>query len=237
MSDIETIIENIDKLEKIVGVTFGDKIHLLTAVTHRSYLNEHKEAQQDNNERYEFLGDAVLELVITDFLFHQYPEKPEGELTAIRAALVNTVSLSDAATKMKINEFLLLSKGESKDTGRARQYILANAFEAIIGAIYLDKGYESAKEFIASHLFDKTETIVKKRLWQDAKSRFQELSQEHFSVTPSYETLNQSGPDHDRVFTVGVFLGSEKIAEGEGRSKQEAEQSAAEAAIEVKNWD
>ena len=213
-----------------------DTMHLLTAITHRSYLNEHREAKQEHNERYEFLGDAILELVVTDFLFHKYPEKPEGELTAVRAALVNTVSLSDVATRMNINEYLLLSKGEAKDTGRARQYILANAFEALIGAIYLDQGYDAAKNFVAGHLFDKTETIVAKRLWQDPKSRLQEIAQEQVSITPNYATLDQAGPDHDRMFTVGVFLGQEKIAEGQGRSKQEAEQSAAEAAIVAKGW-
>lgn len=236
MIDTANIEKSLEKLEALISVTFIDRIHLLTAVTHRSYLNEHKEATQGHNERYEFLGDAVLELVITDFLFHKYPEKPEGELTAIRAALVNTVSLSEVASKLNLSEFLLLSKGEEKDTGRARQYILANTFESIIGAIYLDKGYEEAKEFIARNLFDKTETIVAKRLWQDAKSRFQELAQEHTSITPSYETLSQTGPDHDRVFTVGVFLGGEKIAEGKGRSKQEAEQSAADAGLTAKGW-
>jgi ribonuclease III len=236
MIDTSNIEKSLEKLEALISVTFLDRVHLLTAVTHRSYLNEHKEATQGHNERYEFLGDAVLELVITDFLFHKYPEKPEGELTAIRAALVNTVSLSDVASKLNLSEFLLLSKGEEKDTGRARQYILANTFESIIGAIYLDKGYDEAKEFIARNLFDKTETIVAKRLWQDAKSRFQELAQEHTSITPSYETLSQTGPDHDRVFTVGVFLGGEKIAEGKGRSKQEAEQSAADAGLTAKGW-
>jgi len=223
-------------LEKLIGVTFTDRQHLLTAMTHRSYLNEHRDATQEHNERYEFLGDAVLELVVTDHLFHAYPEKPEGELTAIRAALVNTTSLSEASTRIGINDHLLLSKGEAKDTGRARQYILANAFEAIIGAIYLDQDYAVAKEFIAAQLFDRTEEIVKKRLWQDPKSRFQELAQEHTSTTPSYDTIRQEGPDHDRVFTVGVFLGKEKVAEGEGRSKQEAEQKAAEAAIAAKGW-
>lgn len=237
MTEPSEIGKSLEKLQKIIGVTYADSIHLLTAITHRSYLNEHKEAKQEHNERYEFLGDAVLELIVTDFLFHKYPEKPEGELTAIRAALVNTVSLAEVSSNMNINEFLLLSKGEERDTGRARQYILANAFESIIGSIYLDQGYEAAKEFVAGRLFDKTDTIVAKRLWQDAKSRFQELAQEHASVTPSYETLNQTGPDHDRVFTVGVFLHTEKIAEGKGRSKQEAEQSAAEAGISAKNWD
>jgi ribonuclease III len=236
MTEPQDIPESLKRLEKLLGVTFTDSKHLLTAITHRSYLNEHREARQEHNERYEFLGDAVLELVVTDFLFHKYPEKPEGDLTAIRAALVNTVSLSEVASNMKVNDFLLLSKGEERDTGRARQYILANTFESLIGAIYLDQGYEPAREFIAGHLFDKTENIVAKRLWQDAKSRFQELAQEHASVTPSYETLSQTGPDHDRVFTVGVFLGKEKVAEGKGRSKQEAEQSAAEAGIVAKQW-
>jgi len=227
---------NLQKVEKILGSDFGDKMHLLTAITHRSYLNENREATQDHNERLEFLGDAVLELVVTDFLFTKYPEKPEGELTAVRAALVNTVSLAEASTKLGINDYLLMSKGEAKDTGRARQYILANVFEALIGAFYMDKGYEASKEFIASHLFPKTEKIVEQRLWQDPKSRFQEMAQEHEGVTPSYETLAQVGPDHDRVFTVGVFLKDKKIAEGHGRAKQEAEQAAAENAVAAKNW-
>ncbi len=237
MTEPHEIPESLKRLEKLLGVVFNEPEHLLTAITHRSYLNEHREARQEHNERYEFLGDAVLELVVTDFLFNKYPEKPEGDLTAIRAALVNTVSLSEVASNMNINEFLLLSKGEERDMGRARQYILANTFESIIGAIYLDQGYDSANEFIAGHLFDKTETIVAKRLWQDAKSRFQELAQEHASITPSYETLGQTGPDHDRVFTVGVFLDGKVIAEGKGRSKQEAEQEAAEAGMRAKNWD
>lgn len=227
---------NLQKVEKLLGSDFSDKMHLLTAITHRSYLNENREATQDHNERLEFLGDAVLELVVTDFLFTKYPEKPEGELTAVRAALVNTVSLAEASTKLGINDYLLMSKGEAKDTGRARQYILANVFEALIGAFYMDKGYEASKDFIANHLFPKTEKIVEQRLWQDPKSRFQEMAQEHEGVTPSYETLAQVGPDHDRVFTVGVFLKDKKIAEGHGRAKQEAEQAAAENAVAAKNW-
>lgn len=236
MNEAPDIEKKLESLEKIVGVTFSDRMHLLTAVTHRSYLNEHREATQDHNERYEFLGDAVLELIITDFLFHKYPEKPEGDLTSIRAALVNTTSLSDVSTKLAINDYLLLSKGEERDTGRARQYILANAFEALVGAVYLDQGYEAAKQFIGDQLFDRTEVIVAKRLWQDAKSRFQELAQEHMNTTPGYETLGQEGPDHDRLFTVGVYLGEKKIAEGKGRAKQEAEQEAAENAIEAQGW-
>lgn len=236
MTEPEKIPASINELQDRIGVRFRDEIHILTSITHRSYLNEHREAKQGHNERYEFLGDAILELVVTDFLFHKYPEKPEGELTAIRAALVNTNSLADVAGSLELSPFLLLSKGEEKDTGRARQYILANAFESIIGAIYLDQGYDAAKEFIARNLFDKTETIVAKRLWQDAKSRFQELAQEQTNITPNYDTLGQTGPDHDRVFTVGVYLGKEKIAEGKGRSKQEAEQAAAESGIVAKGW-
>lgn len=236
MSDISDSID-FTALQAILGVQFTNTTHLLSAVTHRSYLNEHREATWDHNERLEFLGDAVLELVVTDFLYQTYPEKPEGELTAIRAALVNTVSLATAAEQLGINDFLLMSKGEAKDMGRARQYILANAFEACIGAIYVDQGYAVAQTFIANRLFSKTEEIVKKRLWQDAKSRFQELAQEHMSVTPTYETLRQDGPDHDRVFTVGVFLRKDVVAEGQGRSKQEAEQQAAEQAILTKGWD
>ena len=223
-------------LETILGVIFTNKELLLSAVTHRSYLNEHRTAMHDHNERLEFLGDAVLELVVTDFLFKKYPEKPEGELTAIRAALVNTVSLSAASDALGVNAYLLMSKGESKDEGRARQYILANVFEAFVGSMYLDQGYDVARDFIARQLFQKTDEIVRKRLWQDAKSRFQELAQEQMSVTPTYQLLGQSGPDHDRVFTIGVFLRSEKIAEGEGRSKQEAEQEAALRAVIAKGW-
>ncbi len=236
MTEPREIPESLERLEKVLDVAFIDKNHLLTAITHRSYLNEHREATHEHNERYEFLGDAVLELVVTDFLFNKYPEKPEGELTAIRAALVNTVSLSEVSSKIGVNDYLLLSKGEERDTGRARQYILANAFESVIGALYIDQGYDAAKEFIAANLFDRTDTIVQKRLWQDAKSRFQELAQEEMSVTPSYETLSQTGPDHDRMFTVGAYLGGDKVAEGKGRSKQEAEQAAAEKAIEAKGW-
>jgi len=236
MTDASSDQVDIPALEKLLGYTFNNTDFLLTAVTHRSYLNENRQATQEHNERSEFLGDAVLELVVTDFLYRKYPEKPEGELTAIRAAIVNTISLADASTKLGINDYLLMSKGESKDMGRARQYILANVFEALVGALYLDQGYSAAASFIGSHLFAKTDLIVEKRLWQDAKSRFQEMAQEHHNMTPTYQTLGQEGPDHDRVFTVGVFIGSNKIAEGKGRAKQEAEQQAAEAGMMVKGW-
>lgn len=230
------------QFESIIGRAFRDKSLLEQAFTHRSYLNENRLPPQaggpprEHNERLEFLGDAVLELAVTEFLYGKYPEKPEGELTAFRAALVNTVSISDAAQKLGMNDYLLLSRGESRDTGRARQIILANAFEALIGAIYLDAGYEGAKEFIASQLFHKTDDVVENRLWQDAKSRLQEVVQEKLRLTPAYQLLDQSGPDHDRTFVVGVYLGNEKAATGEGRSKQEAEQAAAERALAAKGW-
>jgi ribonuclease-3 len=222
--------------ETKIGVGFKDKRLLETAFTHRSYLNENRRPGAEHNERLEFLGDAVLELAVTEFLYKKYPEKPEGELTALRAALVNTVSISDAATKLGMNEYLLLSRGESKDTGRARGIILANAFEALIGAIYLDQGYTPAYGFIDAQLFHKTDEVVEKRLWQDAKSRLQELAQEKLAVTPTYNLVDQSGPDHDKIFTVAAHLGREKIALGEGRSKQEAEQDAAQKALLAKGW-
>ena len=227
---------NFETFESKIGYSFTNSALLEQAFTHRSYLNENRASRLEHNERLEFLGDAVLELVVTEYLYAKYPEKPEGELTAVRAALVNTVSISDAASQLGMNDYMLLSRGEARDTGRARGIILANAFEALIGALYLDAGYDAAKKFIADQLFHKTEDVVAKRLWQDAKSRLQELAQEKMKVTPLYQLLEQSGPDHDRVFVVGAFVGSEKIATGEGRSKQEAEQDAAQKALVAKGW-
>lgn len=218
-----------------LGLTFNNLELLAEALTHRSYINENKGAK-NHNERLEFLGDAVLELAVTHFLFLKYPTKPEGELTAFRASLVNTYSLADTAEALGLNDMLLLSKGESRDTGRARQIILANAFEALLGAIYLDQGYEAAEAFIAKNLYPKIESVIETRAWQDAKSRFQEVAQEKRSVTPTYKTLREEGPDHNKQFTVGVHLGNEKIAEGMGASKQEAEQSAAQAALDKTGW-
>lgn len=225
-----------DIFENRIGYAFKDKDLLRQAFTHRSYLNENRDKSKEHNERLEFLGDAVLELVITEFLYAKYPKKPEGDLTAYRAALVNTVSISDAASKLDMNSFLLLSKGEARDVGRARQIILANAFEALIGALYMDDGYEMAKQFIATQLFHKTDEVVEKRLWQDAKSRLQEVAQEKEGVTPSYDIVSQSGPDHDKHFLVGVFVSGERVATGEGKSKQEAEQVAAQKALAAKGW-
>lgn len=222
--------------EHRIGYTFRDKQLLETAFTHRSYLNENRRPGGEHNERLEFLGDAVLELVVTEFLYAKYPEKPEGELTAYRAALVNTVSISDAATKLSMNDFMLLSKGEARDTGRARAIILANAFEAVIGALYLDQGYSTAKDFIATQLFHKTDEVVEKRLWQDPKSRLQEIAQEKLGVTPLYELAGQSGPDHDKRFVTAVILQGQRAALGEGRSKQESEQDAAQKALATRGW-
>lgn len=222
--------------ETKIGYTFRDQALLEQAFTHRSYLNESRAGGKEHNERLEFLGDAVLELVVTEFLFAKYPDKPEGDLTAYRAALVNTVSIADAAGKLGMNEFLLLSRGEARDTGRARQIILANAFEALIGALYLDSGYMTAKDFISKHIFHKTDEVVAKNLWQDAKSKLQEIAQEQKGITPTYQLLDQSGPDHDKTFVVGAFIGEEKVAQGVGRSKQEAEQDAAQKALTAKGW-
>ncbi len=229
-------MSNFSTFETKIGHTFKDQQLLEQAFTHRSYLNENRTAGAEHNERLEFLGDAVLELVVTEFLYAKYPEKPEGELTSYRAALVNTQSISEAATNLGMNDYMLLSRGESRDTGRARMIILANAFEALIGAIHLDQGYDAAKQFIAEQLFHKTDDVVSKKLWQDAKSKFQEISQEKAGATPTYQMLDQSGPDHDKTFLVGVYIRDERVATGEGRSKQEAEQAAAEKALQAKGW-
>ncbi len=218
--------EYADKL----GLTFKNLDIFVEALTHRSYLNENRGAG-NHNERLEFLGDAVLELAVTHFLFNRFPSKPEGDLTAYRAALVNTYSLADVAERIGLNDLLLLSKGEKKDTGRARLIILANAFEALLGAIYLDQGYEAAEAFVAKHLYPKIDNVIATGSYQDAKSHFQEIAQDKKSTTPTYKTLSEVGPDHDKHFTVGVYLGDEKVAEGTGKSKQEAEQSAATAAL------
>ncbi len=222
--------------EKTIGITFNNKELLKQAFTHRSYLNENKTADIEHNERLEFLGDAVLELVATDYLYAIYPKKPEGDLTALRSALVNSVMLASISTELEFNKYLLLSRGESKDMGRARQYILANTFESVVGAIYLDSGYEKAKEFIARVLLPKTKEIEEKRLWIDAKSFFQEKAQEKTGVTPSYKTLKEHGPDHDKEFTVGLYLNELLVAEGRGKSKQEAEQDAARNGLEARKW-
>ncbi len=229
---------DVKTLAKQIGVEFNDITLLRMACTHRSYLNENKAAGLEHNERLEFLGDAVLELIITSFLFRKYPHKNEGDLTAYRAALVNANSLMKVADHISLNDFMLLSRGEAKDKGRARSIILANAVEAVIGAIYLDQGYNASANFIADHLLDilDIDEIVSKKLWLDAKSRFQEKAQEKTGITPSYKTLKEVGPDHDKQFTLGVFLGDVQVANGSGPSKQDAEQRAAEKALDAKGW-
>ncbi len=227
----------INECEKRLGVTFANKDLLLQAFTHRSYLNENRDLGREHNERLEFLGDAVLELVITHYLYENYPDKNEGDLTAYRSALVKTETLSSVSESLGFNDFLLLSRGESKDTGRARQYILANTFEAVVGAIYLDQKYDAAKEFIYRNITPLIDDILAEGTWIDAKSRFQEKAQEVVSITPSYKTVLEEGPDHDKQFTIGVFLGKEKIAEGKGKSKQDAEQVAAREAMKIKEWE
>ena len=227
---------NFSDFEKKVGVSFKDKSLLKQAFIHRSYINENGGTGLSHNERLEFLGDAVLELVVTDFLYRKYPGYAEGELTALRSALVNAIIISEIASEIGMNEYLLLSKGESKDNGKARQYILANTYEALVGAIYLDQGYDIADKFITKTLLPHTEEIVAKKLWRDSKSLVQEKAQEFVNVTPMYKVLNETGPDHDKHFTVGIYFGKDLIAEGKGKSKQEAEQKAAEAALKVKDW-
>jgi ribonuclease-3 len=218
-----------------LGLAFKNLDILEEALTHRSYLNEHKTSKA-HNERLEFLGDAVLELATTHFLFNKFPTKPEGDLTAFRASLVNIFSLADTAELIGLNDMLLLSKGESKDTGRARQIILANAFEAVLGAVYLDQGYDAAEAFVAKHLYAKIDDVIAKRAWQDAKSRFQEAAQEKKGITPAYKTIEEVGPDHDKKFTVAAMLGNEELSRGEGKSKQEAEQDAAQNALGKTGW-
>ena len=224
-----------EELEQKIRIQFRNKDLLLTALTHRSYLNENTSWHYDHNERLEFLGAAVLELVVTEYLYLNYPN-PEGEMTNWRAALVNANMLAQISIKFDLNDFLLLSRGEAKDTGRARQYILANAVEAVIGAIYLDQGYEPSKDFIMRFVVDELPDILSGKSYQDAKSKLQEEAQERVGITPNYQVIEDWGPDHAKNFKVGVFLGSEQVGEGSGPSKQEAQQSAAEAALKNKNW-
>lgn len=227
---------NFSNFEKKIKITFKDKNLLKQAFTHRSYINENPGEKSSHNERLEFLGDAVLELIVTDFLYKKYPQYTEGELTALRSALVNAIIISEIAGDIGMNEYLLLSKGEAKDNGKARQYILANTYEALIGAMYLDQGYEVTNKFIEKTILPKTSEIVNKKLWRDAKSLVQEKAQEFVNVTPAYKVLHESGPDHDKHFTVGIYFAKELIAEGKGKSKQEAEQKAALAALKTRNW-
>jgi ribonuclease-3 len=230
-------MKDLSKFEERIGVRFADKDLLTQAFVHRSYLNEHPDFRLGHNERLEFLGDAVLELVVTEHLYGNYPN-PEGELTNWRAALVNAKTLSEiAANDLGMEEYLYLSRGEAKDSGsKARQFILANAIEALIGSIYLDQGMEVVRGFIDRFVLSKLGYILEHRLYVDPKSRFQEAAQETAGVTPSYKVLSEVGPDHAKEFEVGVYLGGELVATGKGTSKQDAQIEAARRAIEVKGW-
>jgi len=225
------LMKDFSQLEKKLNLKFKNKNLLIQAFAHRSYLNENPDFKLPHNERLEFLGDAVLEQVVTEYLYKKYPQKPEGELTSWRASLVNAKMLLKIAQKLRFNDFLLLSQGEEKEEGRARQYILADVFEAFIGALYLDQGLNFCKDFIKKHLIKELPNIIEKGLFRDAKSCFQEEAQEKRGITPTYNVLEERGPDHVRHFVVGVFLDKKLIARGEGSSKQEAEEEAAKEAL------
>lgn len=230
-------MKELSELERIVGLQFKNRSLIKQAVVHRSYLNEHPDADTSHNERLEFLGDAVLEIIVTEYLFHKFPDTPEGDLTNWRASLVNAKMLAKVAQELKIEEFLYLSKGEAKDKdSKARQYILANAIEAIIGAMYLDQGTEPAKKFIDDNILSKLQFILSNELYLDPKSKFQERAQEQYKVTPHYKILNETGPDHAKTFEVGVYLADELVAKGKGSSKQEAQVDAAAKAVKKLKW-
>ena len=224
------------ELEKKLDTKFKNKDLLTQAFVHRSYLNENPNFHLSQNERLEFLGDAVLELVVTENLYNTYPDKAEGELTSWRAALVNAKMLSEVAKKLEFNDFLLLSRGEKKETGKSREYILANTMESFIGALYLDQGLKAAAKFIIKHILSELPRVLESNLYQDAKSHFQEIAQEKTGITPAYSVLKEWGPDHVKHFEIGVYLNKELIAQGQGSSKQEAEQDAATNGLEIKGW-
>lgn len=223
-------MKNILEIEKNTSTKFKNKELLTQAFTHRSYLNEHSKSGLEHNERLEFLGDAVLELVVTEYLYKNFPN-PEGELTNWRSALVKGETISKIARDLGFNDFILLSRGEAKAEGKARNLILANCFEAFVGALYLDNGYTEAQKFIQRNLIIKLSEIIEKGLHIDSKSKFQEIAQEKTGITPRYEVIKEEGPDHEKVFVIGCYLESEKMGQGVGRSKQEAEQQAARAAL------
>jgi ribonuclease III len=226
--------KNLASFEKKIGIVFKDKVLLTKALTHRSYVNENNSAKQ-HNERLEFLGDAVLELTVTEYLFKNY-QKPEGELTNWRAALVNSKMLASVAKDIHLGEYLFLSKGEAKDYGRARNFILANAFEALLGAIYLDQGMRKAKSFVKKVVLKRLPQVIQDKLYQDPKSYFQECAQEKLAITPHYEVLKEWGPDHQKEFRIGAFLEKKLIAKAEGASKHIAEKKAARKALQIKKW-
>lgn len=221
-----------DFCKQIIDKEFINLSLLLNAFTHRSYVNEHKKSKFKNNERLEYLGDAVLELAVTEYLYKNYPDEPEGVLTAWRSALVRTESIGSVAGALKMDTLLRLSKGEKLNLERSRLQILANTFEAFIGALYLEFGFEVAREFISENLLTKTETMIQTESWRDPKSILQELAQSQFGVPPVYRVLEESGPDHDKNFTLGAYIKNKLYGKGSGHSKQTAQQQAAAEAIE-----
>lgn len=228
---------NLAKLEKRLEINFKDKSLLKQAMVHRSYLNEHPDFEIGHNERLEFLGDAVLEIVVTEYLFLTFTDVPEGDLTNWRASLVNSKMLYEVADELGIEKSLYLSKGEAKDKNKkSRQFILADAVEAIIGAIYLDQGIKVTKKFILENIVVKLDKILENKLYLDPKSRFQEKAQEEKGITPHYKIIDESGPDHAKTFTVGLYIGDELVSEGQGLSKQEAQVDAATVGIKKFNW-
>ncbi|MFA6365271.1 MAG: ribonuclease III [Candidatus Paceibacterota bacterium] len=218
--------------EDKIDIHFKNQDILKEALTHRSYLNENQTWPYRHNERLEYLGDAVLELIVTEFLYSKFPDFQEGHLTSLRAALVNYQMLARVAREIALEKFLFLSRGEAKDFGKAREVILANAVESLFGAIYLDQGYEVTKQFVLKVVILHLDEVIEKQLYRDPKSTLQEFAQEHYKMTPSYRVLKEEGPDHQKTFSVGVFIEEKKIAEATGTSKQEAEASAAFAALE-----
>ncbi|MEA3344079.1 MAG: ribonuclease III [Patescibacteria group bacterium] len=228
--------EKFSKLEKKLNLEFKNKDLLVQAFVHRSFLNEHPNFGLHNNERLEFLGDAILEYVVTERLFLSYPEKSEGELTSWRAALVNSKILSRIAKGLGFGNFLLLSQGELKETGKARKYILADTMEAFIGSLYLDQGVGICKDLIEKNLMGELKQIIEEGLYKDSKSSFQEAAQEKKGITPDYKVLDEEGPDHAKSFVVGVFLNKDLVAKGRGFSKQEAEEDAAKKGLKVMKW-
>lgn len=223
--------DNIDKFEEKIGVTFKNPDFLIEAFTHRSYLNEYPKWRLPHNERLEYLGDAVLELIVSEELFVKFLNYPEGQLTVLRAALVNYQMMSRVAEEVELHNFIMLSKGERKDMGKAREVILANAMEAVIGALYLDQGLEATRAFVKKFVMPHLDEILKTKSYKDAKSEVQEIVQERLRVTPTYKVLEETGPAHKRTFKIGVYFGEKLIAEGLGASKQEGELEAAKEAL------
>jgi len=230
-------MKNLEAFEGDIGIKMKNKDLLKQAFVHRSYINEHPDFALDHNERLEFLGDAVLEIIVTEFLYFKFPDKPEGDLTNLRASLVNAKMLSQVAVDLAIENNLYLSKGEARDRGgKARSYILADVIEAIIGAVYLDQGMKVAKLFIEQNILSRLDDVLAQELYLDPKSKFQEKAQEFYGITPHYAVISENGPDHAKIFKVAVFIGDEKIAQGEGTSKQEAQVEAATNALIAKDW-